>query len=68
MRLRIPNFQPGHYEYGFDENMSAPGSSFSLYLNGGNDSNFGMTLKLPSPAHDANSDGDGTPLVLPEDA
>jgi hypothetical protein len=68
VRLRIPNFQPGHYEYGFDENMSAPGSSFSLYLNGGNDSNFGMTLKLPSPAHDANSDGDGTPLVLPEDA
>lgn len=28
--------------------MVAPGSKHSLYLQGGNDANFGMTLKLPS--------------------
>jgi len=44
-----PAFLPGHYEHGFDSNNHAPGSTHSLFLKGGNDSNFGMTLKLPAP-------------------
>ena len=64
---RIPSFLPGHYEHGFDASVCAPGSSYSLFLKGGNDSNFGMTLKLPSPAA-ADADADGPPAVLPEDA
>ncbi len=62
----MPNFLPGHYEHGFDQQICAPGSSASLYLRGGNESNFGMTLKLPSP--DAGSGEDGAPAALPEDA
>ena len=46
---RVPNFLPGHYDHGFDTTVTAPGSCTSLFLKGGNDSNFGMTLKLPSP-------------------
>lgn len=64
---RVPSFLPGHYEHGFDASVCAPGSSYSLFLKGGNDSNFGMTLKLPSPAA-AESDADGAPAALPEDA
>merc|ERR1719221_1350983 len=44
-----PAFLPGHYEHGFDSSNHAPGSTHSLFLKGGNDSNFGMTLKLPAP-------------------
>ena len=40
---RVPNFLPGHYEHGFDDHVRAPGSSYSLFLKGGNDTNFGMT-------------------------
>eukprot|EP00908_Phaeocystis_cordata_P025286 Transcript_7738.p1 GENE.Transcript_7738~~Transcript_7738.p1 ORF type:complete len:543 (+),score=218.20 Transcript_7738:122-1750(+) len=47
-----PAFLPGHYEHGFDSEICAPGSSVSLYLRGGNDSNFGMTLKLPAVPQD----------------
>jgi len=65
--LWVPNFLPGHYEHGFDHTICAPASSSSLYLRGGNESNFGMTLKLPSPAT-ADSDTDGAPATLPEDA
>ena len=49
---RTPAFLPGHYEHGFDSEICAPGSSVSLYLRGGNDSNFGMTLKLPAVPQD----------------
>lgn len=62
---RVPNFLPGHYEHGFDDSVCAPNSSHSLYLKGGNDSNFGMTLKLPSPQSEAESDG--APALFPED-
>jgi hypothetical protein len=62
---RVPNFLPGHYEHGFDPAVCAPGSNFSLYLKGGNDSNFGMTLRLPSPT-DADADVGGA-TVLPDD-
>ena len=64
---RVPNFLPGHYEHGFDSETCAPNSSHSLFLKGGNDSNFGMTLKLPSPTA-ADSGDDGGPAVLPTDA
>jgi len=64
---RVPNVLPGHYEHGFDSTICAPGSNYSLFLKGGNDSNFGMTLRLPSPMA-AESDPDGTPAALPEDA
>ena len=51
MGLWSPAFLPGHYEHGFDTEVCAPdGSTSSLYLKGGNDSNFGMTLRLPAPA------------------
>ena len=63
----MPSFLPGHYEHGFDSTICAPGSSYSLFLKGGNDSNFGMTLKLPSPAA-AESDADAPLPALPEDA
>jgi len=63
--LWVPNFLPGHYEHGFDDSVCAPNSSHSLYLKGGNDSNFGMTLKLPSPQSEAESDG--APALFPED-
>uniref|UniRef100_A0A7S4BM30 BTB domain-containing protein n=1 Tax=Chrysotila carterae TaxID=13221 RepID=A0A7S4BM30_CHRCT len=43
-----PACLPGHYEHGFDSELAAPGSEHSLFLKGGNDANFGMTLKLPS--------------------
>ena len=43
---------PAHYE------VCAPGSSGSLYLKGGNDSNFGMTLKLPTPSSNPSADAD----------
>lgn len=37
-----------HYEYGFDEDVSATGHP-SMFLKGGNDSNFGMVMTvLPS--------------------
>ena len=66
---RLPNNLPGHYEHGFDHIVTAPGSDHSLFLKGGNDSNFGMTLKLPSPSlAGQDSDADGAPAVLPEDA
>jgi len=55
-----PAFLPGHYEHGFDAEVHAPDSLHSLFLKGGNDSNFGMTLKLPSPA--ASDDMDATHL------
>ena len=46
--LWTPACLPGHYEHGFDSEVVAPDSSkHSLFLRGGNDSNFGMTLKLP---------------------
>ncbi len=41
----------GHYEHGFDAECRAPRSSHSLFLKGGNEANFGMTLKLPSFCH-----------------
>ena len=66
LNLRVPNFLPGHYEHGFDQQTCAPGSSSSLYLRGGNESNFGMTLRLPSPI---SSDADADVLTkLPEDS
>ena len=55
---RTPAFLPGHYEHGFDVEVCAPGSSGSLYLKGGNDSNFGMTLKLPTPSSNPSADAD----------
>jgi hypothetical protein len=60
---RQPACLPGHYEHGFDEQTCAPYSTHSLFLKGGNDSNFGMTLKLPTPTDDT-----GTPVALPDDA
>ena len=73
MGLWSPAFLPGHYEHGFDTEVCAPdGSTSSLYLKGGNDSNFGMTLRLPAPAAGADDDGGGGPAEpprpLPEDA
>ena len=65
--LWTPNNLPGHYEHGFDSQICAPGSSFSLYLRGGNDSNFGMTLKLPAPSH-AEDGGRDTPVRIPDGA
>lgn len=56
---------PGHYEHGFDPVIRAPDSSYSLFLKGGNDSNFGMTLKLPAPA---GADSDADPAALPDEA
>jgi hypothetical protein len=41
--------------------VCAPGSDFSLYLKGGNDSNFGMTLKIPGP--DLDIDGHLVPAL-----
>ncbi len=64
-RCRVPNFLPGHYEHGFDLDITAPDSTSSLYLRGGNDSNFGMTLRLPAPSAEADPDG---PPTLPEEA
>eukprot|EP00966_Prymnesium_polylepis_P189619 4393506-Prymnesium_polylepis.1 len=62
--LWTPACLPGHYEHGFDSDVVAPGGSqHSLSLKGGNDSNFGMTLKLPTPTDDT-----GTAVALPEDA
>jgi len=58
MGLWTPACLPGHYEHGFDTDVVAPNSMHSLFLKGGNESNFGMTLKLPT---------DDLPL-LPEDA
>lgn len=34
-----------HYEYGFDEDVSATGLP-SMFLKGGNDSNFGMVMTM----------------------
>ena len=62
---RTPAFLPGHYEHGFDSEVCAPGSSGSLFLKGGNDSNFGMTLKLPSPSSIASADADVAVVVPP---
>ena len=56
---------PGHYEHGFDSEVCAPGSSGSLFLKGGNDSNFGMTLKLPSPPNNLSVDADIAVAVTP---
>ena len=54
---RQPASSPLHHEsqysHGFDSEVAAPGSSHSLYLSGGNDANFGMTLKLPATALEA---------------
>lgn len=50
---RQPAFLPGHYEHGFDSVIVAPKSKYSLFLKGGNDSNFGMALKLPTTPNDA---------------
>ena len=62
---RTPAFLPGHYEHGFDSEVCAPGSSGSLFLKGGNDSNFGMTLKLPSPSSNPSADADVAVAVTP---
>jgi hypothetical protein len=62
---RTPAFLPGHYEHGFDVEVCAPGSSGSLYLKGGNDSNFGMTLKLPTPSSNPSADADVAVAVTP---
>ena len=40
------------YEHGFDSRICAPDSSHSLFLKGGNESSFGMTLKLPREGED----------------
>ena len=61
---RVPSFLPGHYEHGFDSEVCAPDSDYSLFLKGGNDSNFGMTLKLPT----GTTDDPDAPAVLPPDA
>mmetsp|Transcript_4603 Transcript_4603/g.11213 ORF Transcript_4603/g.11213 Transcript_4603/m.11213 type:complete len:540 (+) Transcript_4603:63-1682(+) len=58
-----PACLPAHYEHGFDSEIVAPDSTHSLFLKGGNDSNFGMTLKLPTP-----NDDTGAPVTLPLDA
>ena len=62
----MPNDLPGHYQHGFDHQICAPESRASLYLCGGNESTFGMTLKLPSP--DAGSAEESGAALLPEDA
>ena len=48
--------------------MCAPGSSSSLYLKGGNDSNFGMTLKLPVQSQPGVVDMDGAVAAAETDA
>ncbi|EOD26324.1 hypothetical protein EMIHUDRAFT_450242 [Emiliania huxleyi CCMP1516] len=48
-----PLHHESQYSHGFDSEVAAPGSSHSLYLSGGNDANFGMTLKLPATALEA---------------
>ena len=65
---RTPAFLPGHYEHGFDSEVCAPGSSSSLYLKGGNDSNFGMTLKLPIQSQPGVVDMDGAVAAAETDA
>ena len=59
---------PGHYEHGFDPVIRAPDSSYSLFLKGGNDSNFGMTLRLPAPAAGADDDAAEAPETAAEGA
>ena len=60
--LWTPACLPGHYEHGFDSEVVAPDSSKnSLFLRGGNDSNFGMTLRLPK------DDDGGSGVQLPCD-
>lgn len=49
----------GHYTHGFDSAVAAPGSSHSLFLEGGNEANFGMTLKLP-PSSKSGADESGS--------
>ena len=52
---RQPHTSPtavGMYEHGFDSRICAPDSSHSLFLKGGNESSFGMTLKLPREGED----------------
>lgn len=66
--LWTPTILPGHYEHGFSSDICAPGSCGSLFLKGGNDSNFGMTLKLPTPIKTHGGDADDSPVMLPEDA
>ena len=58
---------PGHYEHSFDTEVAAPGSRMSLSLKGGNEANFGMTMRLPAPS-DASDPLDGPPSALPADA
>jgi len=48
--------------------VCAPGSSSSLYLKGGNDSNFGMTLKLPIQSQPGVVDMDGAVAAAETDA
>mmetsp|Transcript_13318 Transcript_13318/g.35535 ORF Transcript_13318/g.35535 Transcript_13318/m.35535 type:complete len:576 (+) Transcript_13318:113-1840(+) len=50
-----------HYEYGFDEDISATGHP-SMFLKGGNDSNFGMVMTvLPSKGDGFEEDHDSDP-------
>lgn len=49
-----------HYDYGFDEDVSATGHP-SMFLKGGNDSNFGMVMTvLPSKSDGAFEDDSDT--------